>query len=93
MDFLVAFNAVVGATASRKVSGADAKDYDDSPDELGIDSLDMVMVVAVLTDAYGIPRNAQFDNSGKFTIADLRDYVDKHKTQEPESVENLLEFV
>lgn len=92
MDFLDAFNAVVRKTVFRKDGAPDAVSYDDDPNDLGVDSLDMVMVVAVFTDAYGISSDEQFDNVGKFTVGTLRDYVDAHKTRTPETVAQLLEF-
>lgn len=92
MNFLDAFNAVVKETVPRRGDAPDAVSYDDDPNDLGVDSLDMVMVVAVFTDAYGISSDEQFDNVGKFTVGTLRDYVNTHKTREPETVAQLLEF-
>jgi acyl carrier protein len=92
LDFLDVFNAVVRVAVSRRGDAPDATSYDDTPEKLGVDSLDMVMVIAVLTDAYGIPNDVQFDDTGEFTVATLRDYISSHKTQEPESLEKLLEF-
>lgn len=92
MNFLDAFNAVVKAAVPRKEGAPDAMSYDDEPSSLGVDSLDMVMVVAVFTDAYGISSDEQFDDVGKFTVGTLRDYVDAHKTRTPETIAQLLEF-
>jgi acyl carrier protein len=92
MDFLDVFNAVVHQTLARTTDAKEAKSYADVPDELGIDSLDMVMVVAVLTDAYGIPEDIQFDNVSKFTVGTVKEYVDKHKTKDVQSLEEVMEF-
>ena len=53
----------------------------------------MVMIIAVITDAYGIPDTAEFDDVSKYTLGTLRDYVDAHKTCEPASVDDVMEYV
>lgn len=91
MEFLDVFNAVTRAAALRKSDAPDATSYDQSPEDVGVDSLDMVMVVAVLTDLYGIADDVQFDNVSEFTIGTVRDYVQQHKTKEPESLDEVRE--
>lgn len=91
MDFLEVFNAVAKVAIIREDGAPDATSYDQEPTNLGIDSLDMVMVIAVLTDVYGISDDVQFDNTGKFTLATVKEYVDMHKTKEPESLDEVRE--
>lgn len=91
MDFLDVFNAAAQNAVYRADDVKDATNYDQEPVDLGIDSLDMIMVVAILTDAYGIPDNLEFDNVNKFTVGTVRDYVNQHKTQEPKSLKEVME--
>jgi acyl carrier protein len=91
MEFLDVFNAAAQNAVYRADDIKDATNYDQEPVDLGIDSLDMIMVVAILSDAYGIPDDLEFDNVNKFTVGTVRDFVDKHKTQEPESLEEVRE--
>lgn len=92
MDFLDVFNAVVRVAVSRRGDAPDATSYNDEPIDVGLDSLDMVMVVAVLTDAYKIPEDTRFDDLSRVTIGTLRDYVNTHKQQDPESIAQVLEY-
>ncbi len=92
MEFIDVFNAVVHQTLARTMDTKEAKSYADVPDELGIDSLDMIMVIAVLTDAYGIPSDLEFNNVDKFTVGTVKEYVDKHKTKDVQSLEEVMEF-
>lgn len=91
MEFLDVFNEVAKTAIIRADDAPDATSYEQEPTDLGIDSLDMVMVVAVLTDIYGIPDDVQFDNVSKFTVGAVRDYVQQHKTKEPESLDEVRE--
>jgi len=91
MNFLDVFNAAAKAAVSRGDNAKDATSYDEEPVDLGIDSLDMIMVLAVLTDAYGIPNDLEFDNVNKFTVGTVRDYVNQHKTKDVQSIEEVME--
>ena len=91
MEFLDVFNTVVRAVVPRRGDAPDAISYEQEPVDLGIDSLDMVMVIAVLTDIYGIPDDVQFDDVSKFTVGTVWDYVQQHKTKEPESLDVVRE--
>ena len=51
MDFIDVFNTVAAAVGNPPANAPKATSYNDEPIDVGLDSLDMVMVVAVLTDA------------------------------------------
>jgi len=93
MDFINVFNIVANNAVTRPKDAKDATSYYDEPIDVGLDSLDMVMVIAVITDVYGIPDTAEFDDVSKYTLGTLRDYVDAHKTCEPASVDDVMEYV
>tara|TARA_Y100001973_G_C5155984_1_gene310768 strand:+ start:190 stop:471 length:282 start_codon:yes stop_codon:yes gene_type:complete len=92
MDFLEVFNIVIAHTTSRADNAKDATSFDDGMPDLGLDSLDMVMVVAVLTDAYGIPQDMRFDDVNRVTVGTIQNYINDNKTREPDSIEHLLEY-
>jgi acyl carrier protein len=92
MEFLDVFNAVAAAVGNPPANAPKATSYNDEPIDVGLDSLDMVMVVAVLTDAYKIPEDTRFDDLSRVTIGTLRDYVNTHKQQDPGSIAQVLEY-
>jgi acyl carrier protein len=93
MDFLEVFNRVINHAVSRPANAQDATTYNVEPIDIGLDSLDMVMVVAVLTDVYGIPVDAKFDDLSKVTVGTLRDYINTNKTKDPKSMADVMECV
>jgi acyl carrier protein len=90
MDFLEVFNQVINHAVTRPENAKDATDYNVEPIDIGLDSLDVVMVVAVLTDVYGIPDDAEFDDVSKVTVGTLRDYINTNKTKDPKSMEDVM---
>ncbi len=92
MDFLEVFNIVIKHTTSRADNARDATSFNDDMPDLGLDSLDMVMIVAVLTDAWGMPQDMRFDDVSKVTVGTIQNYINDNKTREPASVEHLLEY-
>lgn len=91
MDFLDVFNAAAQNAVYRADDIKNATNYDQEPVDLGIDSLDMIMVVAILADAYGISDDLEFDNVSRVTVGTVRDFVDEHKTKDVQSVEEVME--
>lgn len=92
MDFLELFNAVAEVVGNPPANAPKATSYNDEPIDVGLDSLDMIMVVAVLTDAYKIPEDTRFDDLSRVTIGTLRDYVNTHKQRDPASIAQVLEY-
>ena len=93
MEFIEVFNQVANVTVKKPANARDAESYDDEPIDVGLDSLDMVMVIAVLTDVYGIPDDSKFDDEGTVTLGTLRDYIDANKTRDPASMDEIMECV
>jgi acyl carrier protein len=60
--------------------------------ETGLDSMDAMMMVIFLSDIYGI--DEQTSKEMQFTTpAELFALVDKHKTQEPATIDEAMEHV
>lgn len=94
MDFLDVFNVVADSVGNKPANAPKATSYDNEPIDVGLDSLDMIMVVEILIDVYGLPNDDdKVDNISRVTIGALRDYVDTHKKQNPVSIEEVLEYL
>lgn len=94
MNFIDVFNAVADAVGNKPANAPQVTSYDNEPIDVGLDSLDMVMVVEVIRDIYGLPKDVDdIDNISRVTIGSLRDYVDTNKKQDPVSIEEVLEYV
>jgi acyl carrier protein len=94
MNFIDVFNAVADAVGNKPVNAPQITSYDNEPIDVGLDSLDMIIIVEVIRDIYGLPNNVEgLDNISRVTIGSLRDYVDTNKKRDPVSVEEVLEYV
>ena len=89
MDFIQVFNTIVKAHELDVDETRLIQSYDQAPIEVGLDSLDMVMVTTVLADAYGIREDNLLDTPSVQTIGDLRTFVESNKTKEPSSLEEV----
>lgn len=92
MDFIEVFNTVVKAHELDVDETRLIQSYAQTPIEVGLDSLDMVMVTTVLADAYGIVDDSLLDTPSVQTIGDLRNFVENNKTKEPSSLEEVAEW-
>jgi hypothetical protein len=68
------------------------KTLNDPLKECGIDSLDWLIVMIYLCEIYGIPE-AVGKEFYPITIQDLHDELMKHKTREPETIEEALSYI
>mgnify|MGYP003628206222 FL=1 len=94
MNFLDVFNIVADSVGNRPPNAPKATSYDNEPIDVGLDSLDMIMIVEVIIDVYGLPNDDdRIDNISRVTIGALRDYVDTYKKQSPVSVEEVQEYL
>ncbi len=65
----------------------------DTPfNEVGFDSLDLLLTGLYICDIYGIPEETGKTMQVK-NCQELKAFVDQHKTQEPESIEAALERI
>ena len=92
MDFIEVFNTILKAHDLDVDETRLIQSYDQTPIEVGLDSLDMVMVTTVLADIYGISESAPLDTPSVQTVSDLRDFVNSNKTKQPSSLEEVAEW-
>jgi len=90
MDFLDLFNAIAEVARPVHIKHSPLPHKDSNVTDEGLDSLDVLMISIYLCELYGIPEEV-----GKqmecFTVQDFEDFIMKHKTQTPESIEAAVE--
>ena len=92
MDYILLFNEL---TKIIKVTGGEsceANSLKDSISDIGLDSLDTVMLCLYLSDIYGIDDEIT-KSMPTGTIQELFQFIQQHKTTEPISVEAAIEAV
>lgn len=92
MDFIKLFNGVVARAKPVSSSDSCATSMDDALADLNLDSLDYILVTMYFGDLYGIEEEVFQEMSVK-TVSDLKDFLLKHKTCQPESAEAGLEQI
>lgn len=102
MDKIALFNEVIKVAKPAGVNCPQATSIDEETAELGLDSLDTLMLSVYLADIFGIPeeklkelRPLEIDNpdgtkSRSMTIKRIFDFVDQNKTTEPTSIEDAV---
>ena len=92
MDFLTLVHEVGKLAKPMHQDKLEKPDWDTPLNEIGFDSLDMLMVNVYMCDIYGVS-----DEIGKTmqvkTATELKAFLDQHKTREPQSVEEAIERV
>lgn len=92
MDFLELLHEV-GKLAKPLHSEALAPPtWDGTFEDMNVDSLDLIVIGLYVCDIYGIPESVGKTMQIK-TPADLKAFVDRHKTKEPESVQAAIDSV
>lgn len=82
MDFLELFDAVVRDSKLVLDGYTKPTSMDDKLADLGLDSLDFVMVFMLLGDIHGIPEKVADNPPELITLQDAKDFIDQHKTRE-----------
>lgn len=92
MNFLDLLNAVArqARPAHRDLKPMDSMDLPFTETE--VDSLDSMMIVMYLAIIYGIDDDHCKDFHPK-TPSELKEFLDKMKTQEPSSIEEAMEMI
>ena len=103
MDRIALFNEVIKVAKPAGINRPTATDMNqDLVADLGLDSLDTLMLTVYMADIYGIPeeklkqlRPAEIENpdgtkSKSMTIAYIYDFIDANKTSDPASLEEAV---
>ena len=92
MDFLELVHEVGKLAKPMHKESLEIPDWESPFNELGYDSLDMLMVALYICDIYGIPEEVGKTMQVK-NCTELKAFVDEHKTKEPQSVAAAIEGV
>lgn len=92
INFLELFNAVAGASWPTFASGPGATSMDDRLTDIGVDSLDGMIVLLYLGELYGIDQ-ATMRKWRPTTVGEVYRLLMAHKTREPASVASALEQI
>lgn len=102
MDKIALLNEIIKVAKPASVEKPVATGLDQETVDLGLDSLDTLMLTVYLADVYGIPeeklkelRPLEIENpdgtrSRSMTIRRIFDFVDENKTMEPASIEEAV---
>jgi acyl carrier protein len=92
MDFLELFNGVARVARPVHVTHTPVTERDLDLAEYGLDSLDLLMICIYLCELYGIPEETGKDMPAE-TVQVIEDFIQAHKTQQPDSVAQALESI
>lgn len=93
MDFLELFDAVVRDSKLVLDGYTKPASMDDKLADLGLDSLDFVMVFMLLGDMHGIPEDIADNPPELTTIQEAKDFIDQHKVRDFDTVAAAMEAV
>jgi acyl carrier protein len=90
MNFIEIFNYVAKVARPAHVKVVAATSMEDSFGDLGLDSLDKIIMMMFITEIYGISEKDSKDWSPIF-VKELHDLVMAIKTKEPASMEEVAD--
>lgn len=92
IDFIELFNAVCKTSRPAHCGSAVASSMSDSFESLGIDSLDGLVMMMYFTDVYGVSEIVSKEWVPT-TVQEIYDLLMEHKTKEPMSVKEVIEYL
>ncbi|HEX8989617.1 MAG TPA: hypothetical protein VF816_16790 [Rhodocyclaceae bacterium] len=92
LDFIELFNGVARVARPALENGAGASAMQDRLTEVGIDSLDVMVLLMYMCELYGIDEATSKEWRAE-TVSDVHDLLMAHKTREPASVASALEQI
>jgi len=93
MDFLELFDAVVRESKPVLDGYVKPETMETELASLGLDSLDYALIFMTLGDMHGIPEEVVDNPPEVITIQDAKDFIDKHKARDFDSVKEAMEAV
>ena len=92
MNFLEIFNIIARAAKPMHMDLAFAQSFEDKLEDIGIDSLDGLMMMLYIGELYGIPDEAAKDFHPT-CVQEVYDFIQAQKTKEPQSIDEVKESV
>ncbi len=92
MDKVALFNEVLSLARPAAGDEVKASSLDDQFYDIGVDSLDVTMIVSYMSEIYGFGSEEAMSFSPK-TVGELFDCIEKVKTKDPQTIEEALSGV
>jgi acyl carrier protein len=93
INFIELFNMVSQVSRPAHAKEAPATSMEDKLADIGIDSLDGLIMTMYFCELYGIPEDDETKEWHPTSVQEVFDYLIKRKTQEPESIEAAKEAI
>jgi acyl carrier protein len=93
INFIDLFNLVAKVARPIHFETTKATSMEDVFQDLGIDSLDGLVMMMYMCEIYGIPDDDETKGWAPKTVQELYDLLMSRKTQEPESLEQVAEAI
>jgi hypothetical protein len=93
INFIELFNMVAKVAKPVHMSFTPASAMEDKMEDLGLDSLDGLVMMMYLCELYGIPDNDETKGWHPETLQEVYDLLMANKTIEPESIEKAREQI
>jgi acyl carrier protein len=91
MDFLKLFELVAKISRPASSKSIEILNLEEKLQDVGIDSLDAMIIGMYLCDLYGIPEDDETKSWNPETVKQFYDYLMRRKTKEPSSLEEARE--
>ena len=92
INFIDLFNAVSKTPRPSHCRNAIATSMSDSFEDIGIDSLDGLVMMMYLTDVYGVSEEVS-KGWVPTTLQEIYDLLMAHKTKEPTSIDDVIDYI
>ena len=93
MNFIELFNMVSQVSRPVHAKVAPASSMEEKLQDIGIDSLDGLVMTMYLCELYGIPEDDETKEWHPTSVQEVFDYLMRRKTKEPASVEEAREAI
>jgi acyl carrier protein len=93
INFIDLFNVVAKVARPIHFEETKATSMEDTFEDLGIDSLDGLVMLMYMQEIYGIAEDDETKEWAPKTVQELYDLLMSRKTQEPESLEQVLKAI
>ena len=93
MNFIELFNMVSQVSRPVHAKEAPASSMEDKLQDIGIDSLDGLVMTMYFCELYGIPEDDETKDWHPTSVQEVFDYLERRKTKEPASVEEAREAI
>lgn len=93
MNFIDLFNMVSQVARPVHAKESPASSMDDKFKDIGVDSLDGLVMMMFICELYGVPEDDETKSWHPASVQEVFDYMMRRKTKEPASVDEARESI